>query len=122
MRPLSPSAATLIAAIMFLPTLSFAQVAIIAPSVSTSMEARQIMRKNGWIESSLRDAQAILVVVRTMLSNPLNYSYDSIKELQDGAETCLNITGENFAIYLYEIGSDLSVSQSKHVSYKAEDD
>lgn len=77
--------------------------------------------KRGWVESSLRQADAILVVVRSMLFNPLDYSYDSPKELQDDAESQLNISGENFHVYVYSIGDDMKVSQEKHVSYKAND-
>ena len=97
------------------------KVAVIAPSVSTSMEARSIIRRNGWTESTLREAPAILVVVRSMLSNPLSSSYDSIKELQEGADRQLNIAGEKFHVYIYAINSDLSVTQRKHTSYKADD-
>jgi len=95
-------------------------VAVIAPSVSTSIEARQVMRRFGWTETNFRNADAILVVVRSMLYNPLNYSYGSIKELQDDADMQLNISGENFHMYIYSIENDLSVNQLKHVSYKAE--
>jgi hypothetical protein len=94
---------------------------VIAPSVSTSMEARSIRIKKGWTESSLRQADAILVVVRSMLFNPLDYSYDSVKELQDDSESQLNISGENFHVYIYSIDDDMKVSQEKHVSYKADD-
>lgn len=97
------------------------KLAVIAPSVSTSMEARAIMRRNGFVESTLREAQGILVVVRSMLFNPLNYSYNSIKELQDDADMQLNISGENFHIYLYQINDDLGVTQIKHGNYKADD-
>jgi hypothetical protein len=95
-------------------------VALIAPSVSTRMEARSILVRNGWHETALRDASGILVVVRSMLFSPLMSSYDSIKELQDAAESELNISGENFHIYIYSITPDLGVSQIKHTSYKAE--
>jgi len=94
---------------------------VIAPSVSTAMEARSIRMKKGWGESSLRQADAILVVVRSMLFNPLDYSYDSVKELEDDADSQLNISGENFHVYIYSIDDDMKVSQEKHVSYKAED-
>lgn len=94
---------------------------VIAPSVSTSMEARSIRMKKGWVESSLRQADAILVVVRSMLFNPLDYSYDSVKELEDDADSQLNISGENFHVYIYSIDDDMEVSQEKHISYKADD-
>jgi len=94
---------------------------VIAPSVSTSMEARSIRMKKGWSESSLRQADVILVVVRSMLFNPLSYSYDSVNELEDDAENQLNISGENFHVYIYSIDDDMAVSQEKHISYKADD-
>ena len=94
---------------------------VIAPSVSTSMEARSIRMKKGWVESDLRQADAILVVVRSMLFNPLDYTYDSIKELKDDAESQLNISGEKFHIYIYSIDDKMKVSQQRHVSYKAND-
>ena len=94
---------------------------VIAPSISTSMEARSIRMKNGWSESRLRQADAILVVVRSMLFNPLDYSYDSVKELEEDADSQLNISGENFHVYIYSIDDDMEVNQEKHISYKADD-
>jgi hypothetical protein len=95
------------------------KVAVIAPSVSTSMEARATIRQNGWSETSLREADVVLVVVRSMLFNPLGYSYESIGELKKDAEMQLNISGEHFHVYLYDIADDLAVTQLKHVTYKA---
>lgn len=95
------------------------RVAVIAPSVSTSVEAREVLAKNGWSETSLRDADGVLVVVRSMLYNPLNYSYRSVSDLQRDADTQLNISGDNFHVYLYQMNNDLSVRQLKHASYKA---
>lgn len=115
------------ATILFLSFVNFVNaerglnVAVISPSVSTSMEARRVMQREGWSSTDYRHADAILVVVRSMLFNPLSYSYDSIKELEDDAEGQLNISGENFHIYLYSINNDLSVDQAKHMSYKADD-
>ena len=85
------------------------------------MEARSIRMKKGWVESSLRQADAVLVVVRSMLFNPLGYSYDSVKELEEDADSQLNISGENFHVYIYSIDDAMKVSQEKHVSYKADD-
>lgn len=96
-------------------------VAIIAPSYSTSAEARRVMGRNGWVESSLKGADGILVVVRSMLFDPLSLSYRSVKGLQDDAEMQLNFTGPKFHVYVYLINSDLSVVELNHVSYKAAD-
>jgi hypothetical protein len=96
------------------------KVATIAPSISTSMEARAIRQRLGLIEVRLRDADAILVVVRSMLFDPLDYSYQGVRDLQRDAEGQLNIAGENFHIYFYQINDDFSVTQLKHSSYKAD--
>lgn len=110
--------------IICVPSITLARgekLAIIAPSVSTSIESKEILNRNGWVESNFRQAQGILVVVRSMLFNPLNDTYDSIDELNDDADSQLNISGDNFHIYIYQINDDLSVRQLKHVNYKAND-
>lgn len=97
-------------------------VAVIAHSVSTRMEAREVLRRQGWTETTnLRQADGILVVCRSGLTWPLNSSYDSIKELDDDADSQLNISGSNFHIYVYRINDDLSVDEVKHIHYPAND-
>jgi hypothetical protein len=97
-------------------------VAVIAYSISTRMEAREVLRRQGWTETTnLRQADAILVVCRSGLNWPLNSSYDSIKELSDDANSQLNITGSNFHIYVYRINDGLSVGEVKHIHYPAND-
>jgi len=96
-------------------------VVVIAPSVSTSIEARAIMLHLDWVETNLREAQVILVVVRSMRYDPLGYSYGSHKELQDDANIQLNISRPDFHIYIYQINDDLSVTQIRHTSYEADD-
>lgn len=96
--------------------------AVIAHSVSTSMEAREVLRREGWSETSnLRQADGILVVCRSMLSYPLDNSYDSIKELDEDADSQLNISGSNFHVYIYRINDDLSVDEVKHIYYPADE-
>ena len=96
-------------------------VAVIAHSISTRMEAREVLRRQGWSETSLRQADAILVVCRSGLNWPLSSSYNSIKELDEGAESQLNISGSNFHIYIYRINDNLSVDEIKHIHYSAND-
>jgi outer membrane murein-binding lipoprotein Lpp len=103
------------------PKLKPAGVVVIAPSVSTSMEARSILSKQGWTETSLRNASAALAVVRSMLSNPLSSSYENYYELKQDAEGQLNISGENFHIYTFSLDDDLRAVQLKHISYKVQD-
>ncbi|MCX5829200.1 MAG: hypothetical protein NTV58_14530 [Deltaproteobacteria bacterium] len=107
--------------LIFASAVSYAEcVYIIAPSVSTSIEARTIMSRQGWGECKIRNADAILVVVRSMLFNPLNHSYETVFDLQKDADNQLNIAGENFHVYIYSIDDDLGVAQLKHVNYKAD--
>jgi len=96
-------------------------VAVIAPSISTSMKAREIRMKMGWYELQPKQADKVLVVVRSGLFNPLDYSYDSYGELKKDAENQLNISGSNYHVYIYEIKDDLSVIQLEHISFPADD-
>jgi hypothetical protein len=114
--------------IMFLLTLTVTPsiqqalpVYVIAPSVSTSVEARALLVKNPtWRRSSLRDARAVLVVVRSGLSNPLRIGYESLCELRDHADRQLNIAGPEFHVYVYALDDDLIPAQRDHVKYPAD--
>ncbi len=74
-------------------------VAVIAPSVSTSTMARQLLAKLHSSEVGLRSADSVLVVVRSSLYNPLIVGYRSVCDLQQDAENQLNIAGPNFHVY-----------------------
>jgi hypothetical protein len=95
-------------------------VAVIAPSVSTSMKAREIRMKLGWQELSVKKADVVLVVVRSALYLPLMPSYRSYCKLEEDAENQLNIAGPQFHVYLYSIKDDLSVVQLEHKSFDAD--
>lgn len=96
-------------------------VAVIAHSISTSSEARRVLRKMGWSETlNLRYASAILVVCRSSLMFPLNSNYDSFKDLDRDADSQMNMSGGEFHVYVYQFNSDLSVSESQHIHYKAD--
>ena len=97
------------------------RVAVIAPSVSTSMEARSIMREQHWTEVSLRNAEAILVVVRSAIYEPLKFTYDCVKDLKQDADFQLNISGTYFHVYVYSFNDDLSINSIKHIYYEARD-
>jgi hypothetical protein len=97
-------------------------VAVIAHSISTRVEARKVMQRQGWSEAAnLRQADAILVVCRSGLNWPLSSSYRTIKELDDDADSQLNISGANFHIYIYQINNNLGVDEVKHVHFPAND-
>jgi len=96
-------------------------VAVIAESVSTRIEARNVMRRQGWTEETdFRRADAILVVCRSGLMLPLNDTYRSISDLHHDVEGLLNITGDNYHVYIFRINSNLGVEQSGHINYPAE--
>jgi hypothetical protein len=93
---------------------------VVAPSISTSVEARSVMAKLGWTEVALRRASAAVVVVRSGLNNPLLPSYRSTCDLTHDADFQLNISGPNFHVYVFSIADDMSVRQVDHTSYKAD--
>lgn len=94
--------------------------AVIAPSVSTSMMARQLLTKLHSSEVGLRSAESVLVVVRSSLYNPLMPGYRSVCDLQKDAESQLNIAGPNFHVYVYAMDDNLRVTQSAHQSFPAD--
>jgi hypothetical protein len=96
-------------------------VAVIAPSVSTSMKANRIVAANQWSLTSPREASAVLVVVRSSLMFPLKSSHGSYKELEEDAGRQLNIAGPNYHVYLFRINDDLSVTEIDHQSFEAKD-
>jgi hypothetical protein len=99
-----------------------ADVYVIAHSISTRTEARRVMQKQGWSQSANpNQANGILVVCRSGLSYPLNSSYRNIKELNDDADSQLNISGSNFHIYLFNLNGNKTLSEARHVYYPADD-
>ena len=97
------------------------EVAVIAPSVSTSMKAREVRYQMKWQEVLPKCVDYILVVVRSGLSFPLQMRYDSYNELKDDAENQLNISGSNYHIYLFYLEKDLSVTEVDHKYFEAVD-
>ena len=119
--------AFLAASIFFLvtPQLAVAQrgtsVVVVAHSVSTSVEARKVLSRQGWTETTnLRQADGIVVVCRSGLNWPLSDSYRSYKELNDDAESQLNISVSNFHIYVYKLNGNMSVEKIDHRKYPAD--
>lgn len=91
---------------------------VIAPSVSTSTEARRIVRSEGFRETyNVRDASAVLVVVRSGLWYPMSSSYRTFQDLNRAAEMQLNIVGPNVHVYLYRFNQDLSLTELDHINY-----
>jgi hypothetical protein len=93
---------------------------VVAPSASTRLEARRLLRICRWTDTSVvRDADLVLVVVRSSGSDPLAPSYDSLRWLLDAANSQLNDSGAQFHVYLYTIRPGISLLQSSHQSYDA---
>jgi hypothetical protein len=97
-------------------------VAVIAPSVSTSMMATKLIAEKGWIETNPKTADFLLVVVRSSLSDPLNGSYEDYGELKRDAEMQLNLIGPKFHVYLYKMDDNLRCVQTDHTSFDAKDE
>ena len=94
---------------------------VIAESVSTSIEARRIMRRNGWEESSFRQADFIIVVVRSMILSPLLEQYSSVEQLRLDASNQMNISGSNFVVYIFDIDSRGRPIFFRKIDYPARD-
>lgn len=94
---------------------------VIAKSISTGVEARNILVQNNWVESNLRDADFALVVVRSMLRNPISSFSDDIFEIEDEADRQLNISGSNFVVYIYALDENLRPTLVQQTDYPATD-
>ena len=91
---------------------------VVAPSASTAAEARRLLRVCRWSDTTVvRDADILLVVVRSSGSDPMAPSYDSLRWLRDAAGSQLNDSGAQFHVYLYSIRPELRFLQSDHRSY-----
>jgi hypothetical protein len=94
---------------------------VIATSPSTQREAGRLMRFCRWSDTTaLKDADMVLVVVRSSGSTPLHSFYDSAKWLVDDASSQLNDSGSLFHTYLYSIRKNLSLDETNHRTYEAE--
>lgn len=95
-------------------------VLVVAPSGSTATEARRLLRFCRWTDTTaLRDADFVVVVVRSSSGGPMAPAYDSMRWLRDEANSLLNESGAQFHVYLYTIRQDLSLLQASHRSYDA---
>ena len=93
---------------------------VVAPGQSPAAEARRMLRLCRWNDTTLvKDADAVLVVVRSSSGQPMAPAYDNLKWLRDEASSQLNETGAQFHVYLYSIRPDLSFLQTTHRSYDA---
>jgi hypothetical protein len=93
---------------------------VVAPSASTRLEAQRMVKGCRWADTTVvRDADLVLVVVRSSGTEPMAPSYDSLKWLRDAANSQMNDSGAQFHVYLYMIRRDLSFLQSSHQSYDA---
>jgi hypothetical protein len=94
---------------------------VIATSASTQKEAARLMRFCRWSDTTaLKDADMVLVVVRSSGSNPLNAFYDSAKWLVDDASGQANESGSLYHTYLFSIRKSLALDQVSHRSYEVE--
>lgn len=95
---------------------------VVAPSPSTDKEAHRIMRFCRWNDTTVvRDADMLLVVVRSSGSTPLSSHYDSLKWLRDAASSQANESGAQFHSYLFTMHADQSLTEANHRSYDVYD-
>jgi hypothetical protein len=93
-------------------------VLVVAPSGSTATEAKRLLHFCRWTDTTaLRDADLVVVVVRSSSGGPMAPAYDSMKWLRDEANSLLNESGAQFHIYLYTVRHDLSLLEVSHRSY-----
>lgn len=91
---------------------------LVAPSASTMAEAKRMLRFCRWTDTTaVRDADAVLVLVRSSSSEPMASQYDSLKWLRDAANSLANESGAQFHVYLYRIRQDLTFMQLSHRAY-----
>lgn len=94
---------------------------VVATSPSTQKEARRLMRFCRWTDTTaLRDADMVLVVVRSSGSTPLASFYDSLKWLRDEANSQMNDSGAQFHAYLFSIRQNLALDEANHRTYDVE--
>lgn len=93
----------------------------ITPSIATGLEARKAIARFGWKETLDADAaDAILVVVKTFgLLYPLNSTYPTFDELEEDADSQMNISGSIVHLYLYR-AEGRGLSEVAHVRYEVE--
>ncbi len=96
-------------------------VQIIAPTGATQREARRLLRLCRWYETSVtKDADALLVVVRSSSPEPLERSYQSLKWLRDRADSQLNESGSLYHVLMYSIRDPDRFDLLSHQTYTAE--
>lgn len=94
---------------------------VIATTPSTQKEAGRLLRFCRWNDTTaLKDADMVLVVVRSSGSTPLDSFYDSAKWLVDDASSQPNESGSLYHTYLYSLRKNLSLDQVNHRTYEAE--
>lgn len=96
-------------------------VCVIAPSLSTTQAAREILRAKRWQEVQPKDAGFVLVVCRSSLFDPLKWDYKSFAELKQDAEYQLNISGPKYHAHVFQVRDDLSLSRIEHSSTEAKE-
>lgn len=93
---------------------------VIAPSMAARDVARQVLRQSGWSEAKPKQADGVLVVVRSSMHNPLLTSGRTcFCDLRKNAERQPNLTGSKYHIYVYRLNDDLTVTEVQHTTREA---
>ncbi|GMV36120.1 MAG: hypothetical protein AMXMBFR61_06280 [Fimbriimonadales bacterium] len=93
---------------------------VIAPSTAAREVARQVMRQSGWSDAKPKQADGVLVVVRSSMYNPLFTSSRScFCDLRRNAERQPSLSGSKYHIYVYRLNDDLTVTEVRHTTRDA---
>jgi hypothetical protein len=89
-------------------------VAVIALSDFTEKKAREIMKQRRLSKVPLNGASEILVIVGSVMDDPLDEEYDSVCDLMEDADRQFNMVGPDFHLYFYEMNENLEAKQISH--------
>jgi len=93
---------------------------VIASSSAARDVARQVMRQSGWSEAKPKQADGVLVVVRSSMYDPLfTRSGSCFCDLRKNAERQPSLSGSKYHIYVYRLNDDLTVTKLKHTTRDA---
>jgi hypothetical protein len=90
------------------------EVAVIAPNYYAREVADDLLRQKHVTETTLKHADAVLVVLRSTLLNPLRTSYSCPCDLRRETSARAAFTGQKVHLYVYAVDDNLRVRRVAH--------
>jgi hypothetical protein len=90
------------------------EVAVFAPNYYARELADDILRQKHVTETTLKRADAILVVLRSTLANPLRTSYGCPCDLRRDTSARAGFAGQKTHVYVYTVDDNLRVRRVAH--------